>query len=80
MLSLYRHGTVDAYSFDLTVFRVQHLTVYADDKKISMALNGLSVRQKEFILLHCFRDMSDREIFELYHISRSAVGYMRNRG
>lgn len=77
---LYEHGTVDIYSSDMTVFHVQHLTVYVDDEKISMALNELSVRQKEFILLYYFRDMSDREISELYHISRSAVGYTRNRG
>lgn len=80
ILPLYEQRTVDTYSFDMTVFHVQHLTIYVDDEKISMALNVLSVRQKEFILLYYFRNMSDREISELYHISRSAVGYTRNKG
>ena len=37
-------------------------------------------KEGAFILLYYIRDMSDREISELYHISRSAVGYARNKG
>lgn len=77
---LYEQGTVDTYSCDMTIFHVQHFIVRVNDEKISTALNELSERQREFILLYYFRDLSDREISELYHISRSAVGYTRNKG
>lgn len=77
---LYGQGTVDTYSCNMTAFRVQHFVFHITDEKISIALSGLSERQRAFILLYYFRDMSDREISELYHISRSAVGYTRNNG
>ncbi|HBM5670700.1 TPA: sigma-70 family RNA polymerase sigma factor [Enterococcus faecium] len=77
---LYEQGTLDTYSCNMTVFRVQHFIFRVTDEKISTALSGLSERQRAFILLYYFRDMSDREISELYHISRSAVGYTRNCG
>ena len=37
-------------------------------------------KQRAFILLYYFHDMSDKEIAKLYHVSRSAVGYTRNKG
>lgn len=77
---LYEQGTVDTYSCDMMVFHVQHFIVCVNDEKISTTLNELPERQREFILLYYFRDLSDREISELYHISRSAVGYTRNKG
>lgn len=79
-IPLYEQGTVDTYSCDMTTFHVQHFIVRVNDEKINTALSGLSERQRAFILLYYFKDMSDREIAELYHVSRSAVGYTRNRG
>lgn len=76
---LFEQGTVDTYVHDTTVFCVQNFVVRIDNKKISTALNRLSERQRNFVLLYYFCDMNDREISELYHISRSAVGYSRNR-
>lgn len=35
---------------------------------------------RAFILLYYFHDMSDKEIAKPYHVSRSAVGYTRNKG
>lgn len=77
---LYEQGTVDTYSCNKTEFHVLHFVIHVNDEKIGIALKELSVRQRAFILLYYFRDMSDREISELYHISRSAVGYTRNCG
>lgn len=79
-IPLYEHGTVDTYSCDMELFHVLHFVVHVNDEKIGTALKGLSERQRAFILLYYFKDLSDREISELYHISRSAVGYTRNRG
>lgn len=77
---LNEHGNVDKYSCDTTTFPVLHFTVQISDEKISTALNKLSEKQKAFILLYYFHDMSDKEIAKLYHVSRSAVGYTRNKG
>ena len=73
-------GNVDKYSCDATTFPVLHFTVQISDEKISTALNKLSEKQRAFILLYYFHDMSDKEIAKLYHVSRSAVGYTRNKG
>lgn len=78
--SLHEQGTVDTYSCDMIAFHILHFVVRVNDEKIGAALKKLSERQRAFILLYYFRDMSDRKISELYHISRSAVGYTRNRG
>ena len=77
---LNEQGNVDKYSCDATIFPVLHFTVQISDEKISTALNKLSGKQREFILLYYFHDMSDKEIAKLYHVSRSAVGYTRNKG
>lgn len=79
-IPLYTQGTADTYSCDMELFHTLHFVVHVNDEKISIALKELSERQRAFILLYYFRNMSDREIAELYHISRSAVGYTRNRG
>ncbi|WP_317437415.1 sigma-70 family RNA polymerase sigma factor [Thomasclavelia spiroformis] len=47
---------------------------------MGMALRKLSEKQRNYILLYYFQDMRDREIAELYHVSRSSVSYTRNRG
>ena len=77
---LNEQGNVDKYSCDATTFPVLHFTVQISDEKISTALNKLSEKQRAFILLYYFHDMSDKEIAKLYHVSRSAVGYTRNKG
>lgn len=77
---LNEQSNVDKYSCDTTTFPVLHFTVQISDEKISTALNKLSEKQRAFILLYYFHDMSDKEIAKLYHVSRSAVGYTRNKG
>lgn len=78
--TLNEQGNVDKYSCDATTFPVLHFTVQISDEKISTALNKLSEKQRAFILLYYFHDMSDKEIAKLYHVSRSTVGYTRNKG
>lgn len=50
------------------------------NEKPGAALEKLSDRQRNYILLYYFQDMNNREIAELYHISRSSVSYTRNKG
>lgn len=77
---LNEHSRVDTYFCDITTFHVLHFTIQVFNEKISIALTKLSERQRAFILLYYFHDMSDKEIAKLYHVSRSAVGYTRNKG
>ena len=72
--------TIDEHFFDMTIFQVLNFTVYVSDEKIGTALCKLSARQREFILLYFFQDMNDKEIAKLYHLSRSAISYTRNKG
>ena len=72
--------TIDEHFFDMTIFQVLNFTVYVSDEKIGTALCKLSARQREFILLYYFQDMNDKEIAKLYHLSRSAISYTRNKG
>ena len=72
--------TIDEHFFDMTIFQVLNFTVYVSDEKIGTALCKLSARQREFILLYYFLDMNDKEIAKLYHLSRSAISYTRNKG
>lgn len=72
--------TIDEHFFDMAIFQVLNFTVYVSDEKIGTALCKLSARQREFILLYYFQDMNDKEIAKLYHLSRSAISYTRNKG
>ena len=65
---LNEQGYIDKYSCDTTTFSVLHFTVQISDEEISTALNKLSEKQRAFILLYYFHDMSDKEIAKLYHV------------
>ena len=47
---------------------------------ISVALYKLSSKERAVILLRYFQSMSDQEIAELYHVSRSAIYRRRSNG
>lgn len=79
-IEMYPPTTIDEHFFDMTIFQVLSFTVYVSDEKIGTALCKLSARQREFILLYYFQDMNDKEIANLYHLSRSAISYTRNKG
>ncbi len=70
----------DSYSFEFSVFQVWNFSIKVSDEKLDTALRKLFEKQRSYILLYYFQDMRDREIAELYHVSRSSVSYMRNRG
>ena len=73
-------GTVDTYIYDYVSFQVFHFTICVTDEKLATALNMLSKKQRSTILLRYFQGMNDREISELYHVSRSAINSRRDRG
>lgn len=72
--------TTDNCASYLTEFQILRFSILVHNEKINIVLKELPERQRSFILLYYFYDMSDREIVTLYHISRSAVGYTRNKG
>ena len=45
-----------------------------------LLLHKLSEKQRDVILLRYFQGMSDQEIAELYHVSRSAIYRRRSNG
>ena len=73
-------GNYDSYSFEFSVFQVWNFLIKVSDEKLGTALRKLSEKQRNYILLYYFQEMRDREIAELYHVSRSSVSCTRNRG
>lgn len=73
-------GNYDGYSFEFSVFQVENFSIKVSDEKLGTALRKLSEKQRNYILLYYFQDMRDREIAELYHVSRGSVRYARNKG
>lgn len=72
--------TTDTYSCDYTSFEVLNDTIQVSNEKLSVVLHKLSEKQRDVILLHYFQSMSDQEIAELYHVSRSAIYRRRSNG
>ncbi len=60
--------------------KVLHFTIYVSDETLGTALHRLSEKQRSAILLRYFQGMNDREISELYHVSRSAIFSRISRG
>ncbi len=73
-------GTTDNYSCDYTSFEVLNTTIQMSNEKLSIALHKLSIKKRDVILLRYFQGMSDQEIAELYHVSRSAIYRRRSNG
>lgn len=73
-------GTTDKYSCDYISFEVLNFTMQLSNKELAVALYKLSSKERDVILLHYFQNMSDQEIAELYHVSRSAVYRRRSNG
>ena len=79
-LELNKAGVYDKYSSDYTAFNVLGMEVQVSDDQLSKALKCLPERKRNIILLSYFMDMSDAEIAELYHVSRSAIYRRRSNG
>ena len=73
-------GTTDNYSCDYISFEVLNNTIQVSNEKLAVALHKLSEKQRDVILLRYFQGMSDQEIAELYHVSRSAIYRRRSNG
>ena len=73
-------GMNDTYFYDCVSFKVLHFTIYVSDETLGTALHRLSEKQRSAILLRYFQGMNDREISELYHVSRSAIYRRRSNG
>ena len=73
-------GTTDKYSCDYISFEVLNFTMQISNEKLAIALYKLSSKERDVILLHYIQNMSDQEIAELYHVSRSAVYRRRSNG
>ena len=70
----------DNYSHEFVSFQVLNFVIRISDEKLSTALKELTEKQRTAILLHFFQGMNDKEISELYHVSRSAINSRRDRG
>ena len=55
-------------------------TIQVSNEKLAVALYKLSSKERDVILLRYFQGMSDQEIAELYHVSRSAIYRRRSNG
>ena len=73
-------GTTDKYSCDYISFEFLNFTMQISNEKLAVALYKLSSKERDVILLHYFQNISDQEIAELYHVSRSAVYRRRSNG
>ena len=73
-------GTEDNYSCAYTSFEVLNYTIQVSNEKLAVALHKLSNKERDVILLRYFQNMSDQEIAELYHVSRSAIYRRRSNG
>lgn len=62
------------------LFEVLNFTMQISNEELAVALYKLSSKERDVILLHYFQNMSDQEIAELYHVSRSAVYRRRSNG
>ena len=72
--------TKDKYSCDYISFKVLNFTIQISNEKLAVALYKLSSKERDVILLRYFQSMSDKEIAELYHVSRSAIYRRRSNG
>ena len=72
--------TEDKYSCDYISFKVLNFTIQISNEKLAVALYKLSSKERDVILLRYFQGMSDQEIAELYHVSRSAIYRRRSNG
>ena len=67
----------DEYDLDTCNFRVLGYDVEVKDALIAEALNLLSDKKREVVLLAYFLDMSDTEIANLLNLRQSTIHYHR---
>lgn len=77
LASLRQQITIPVIAF---FFKVLNYTIQVSNEKLAVALYKLSSKERDVILLRYFQSMSDQEIAELYHVSRSAIYRRRSNG
>ena len=78
-IELNSFGMLDQYMSDYTSFDVLGLEVQILDDQLSNAIQVLSERKREIVLLSYFLDMSDSEIAEVMKLVRSTVHKHRTK-
>ena len=68
---------MDEYSTDKTVYTVFGFDVEVSDDLIAAALDALTPRKRDVILLSFFMDMNDVEIAGLLHNTPANIHYHR---
>lgn len=76
-LELNKLQTFDAYHLDNQIYKILSLDVEVSDYQIAKALDILSKRKRDIILMSYYLEMSDEEIAEKLDVNRSTV--YRNR-
>lgn len=71
--------TEDKYFTTEQIFNVLSLDVIVTDDVIAKALQNLSERKRDIILLSYFLELSDREIGDKLNMLRATVQYQRTR-
>lgn len=79
-MKIFEQGTEDNYSCNYIPFKVLNYTIQVSNEKLANALYKLSDKEREVILLRYFQSMRDKEIADLYQVSRSAIYRRRSNG
>lgn len=79
-MKIFEQGTEDNYFCNYIPFKVLNYTIQVSNEKLANALYKLSDKEREVILLHYFQSMRDKEITDLYQVSRSAIYRRRSNG
>ena len=79
-MKIFEQGTEDNYFCNYIPFKVLNYTIQVSNEKLANALYKLSDKEREVILVHDFQSMRDKEITDLYQVSRSAIYRRRSNG
>lgn len=72
-------STYDVYSTDYSEFKVLEYDIAVKDELLAEALQQLSDKRRDIVLLSYFLDYSDMEIADLLNIVRRTVNSQRNK-
>ena len=65
--------TMDEYESEFFRFQVSGFDVFIKNELLAAALNALSERKRNIVLLSYFLDMSDAEISQMLNVVRSTI-------
>ena len=73
-------GANDTYSSDVIQLCVCGMTIPVSNDELAKAVQRLTSKQYEAVLLYYFVGMNDREIAELFSVTRSTICSRRHKG